>query len=485
MAEPKKDKVKISEFPKTFWVVIFFEFIERGSYYGVMSVLAEYLTEYLGFSYVGVGAIQGTVFPFLIYGLPIIMGAVGDRLGYRKTLMFAFSFLGLGYFITSQMTGYATVVLGLIVMGIGAGSFKPIISGTIAKVTDERTGSLGFGIYYWAINLGAFLFPLILVPTLKVYNAELKAFDISNVLLVAAIATGSMILPTIFIFREPDRQKGNKEDLWVIITGILKKIWMVILDWRFILFIFIYSWFWIVYFQMFGTVLWYVSNFVNATPLNEALKPILSVFGITWKFDVEAVTVINAGTIIALQLLISNIVKKTKPLPTMITGIMFGTIGMAILAMSNNIWIFIAGIIIFSLGEMTAHPKFISYLGIIAPRDKKATYMGFGFLYGVFGSFAGGLLGGILYPIFVKYPLFEGLKHKFAEIGAKITLTDDMKISQALELAKKAGLTTEQAASYAHTSELWLLFSSIGIVCIAGLLIYEKFIGTRTADDVK
>ena len=44
---------------------------------------------------------------------------------------------------------------------------------------------------------------------------------------------------------------------------------------------------------------------------------------------------------------------------------------------------------LFSIGEMTTHPKYISYVGQIAPRDKVATYMGFGFLYGVFGSFFG------------------------------------------------------------------------------------------------
>jgi dipeptide/tripeptide permease len=54
-------------------------------------------------------------------------------------------------------------------MGFGAGTFKPIISGTIAKVTDENTSSVGFGIFYWSINLGAFLFPMFLVPYLKYY----------------------------------------------------------------------------------------------------------------------------------------------------------------------------------------------------------------------------------------------------------------------------------------------------------------------------
>jgi len=60
------------------------------------------------------------------------------------------------------------------------------------------------------------------------------------------------------------------------------------------------------------------------------------------------------------------------------------------------VWLFIAGISIFSIGEMTAHPKYYSYVGLVAPQDKKAVYMGYAFLYGVFGSLIGSSFGGAL-----------------------------------------------------------------------------------------
>ncbi|NLF43009.1 MAG: MFS transporter, partial [Bacteroidales bacterium] len=94
--------------------------------------------------------------------------------------------------------------------------------------------------------------------------------------------------------------------------------------------------------------------------------------------------------------------KNTKPLGTMIVGIALGTIGMGILGISTSAWVFIAGIVIFSIGEMTAHPKFISYVGLIAPADKKALYLGYSFLYGVIGSGVGGILGALLYVRFVN-----------------------------------------------------------------------------------
>ncbi len=425
MSEKQTFLQTLRTFPKNYWVVIVFEFFERGSYYGMMSILSVYMTQELSFSKESVGVIKSTIQP-LLYILPILAGAIGDRFGYRKTLMFAFAFLGLGYFLTSQATDYALMFASLVIMGIGAGSFKPMISGTIARITDEKNSTLGFGIFYWSINLGAFLFPLILVPYLK------NNFGWEYVILASAIGTATMIIPTIFLYKEPQKPASTKK-----LPEVLKGMIMVLSDFKFIGLIVIYSGFWILYFQMFDSVLWYVKDYVDATDLNNFVNSTFALIGINlnWHFDIEHVTVINAGTIIFLQMVVSNIVKNTKALPTMIVGISMGTIGMAILAISSNIWIFIAGISIFSIGEMTAHPKFISYVGLIAPPDKKATYLGYSFLYGVLGSSIGGILGANMYVHFV----------------------DNLKDPQTL----------------------WLLFSLIGVVTIIGLLIYNKLVAPK------
>jgi len=116
----------------------------------------------------------------------------------------------------------------------------------------------------------------------------------------------------------------------------------------------------------------------------------------------------------------------------MIFGISLGSIGMAILAISPNPWIFLLSMFIFTLGEMIAHPKFIAYVGMIAPSDKKALYQGYSFLYGVIGSGVGGILGATLYVRFVE------------------------KLNQ--------------------PSFLWLTFSMIGVLTIIGLLLYNHFL---------
>ncbi|MGE0077473.1 MAG: MFS transporter [Bacteroidales bacterium] len=422
-------KSGIKSFPKNFWTAITMEFFERGSYYGVMSVLSVFLVLSvneggLGFSKESVGIIKSVITP-LLYVLPIISGAIADRFGYRKTLFFAFTVMSLGYFLTSISTTYVSVFASLLLMVLGAGVFKPIISGTIARSTDSSNSTLGFGIFYWSINLGAFISPLLLIP-------YLKQLGWNYIFIMAAVGTGWLLILNLLVYKEPKRPQTQKS-----LVQVLKEMILVIRDYKFILMIVIYSGFWILYFQMFDTVLWYLKEYMDMTPVDNFVNSFLSHFvsNPSWKFDAEHVTVINAGTIIALQLVISSIVKNTKALPTMITGIGLGTIGMGILAISSNAWIFILGLVIFSLGEMTAHPKFISYIGLIAPEDKKALYLGYSFLYGVIGSGIGGILGAHTYVKFVT------------KMG-------------------KPGL-------------LWFMFSLIGVATMLGLYLFNRYLAPK------
>jgi dipeptide/tripeptide permease len=427
--DSNQNKKGLTSFSRNFWTVIVMEFFERGSYYGVMSVLSVYLVldsaqGGLGFSKESVGVIKSVITP-LLYLLPILSGAIADQFGYRKTLIFSFIVMSTGYFFTSLSSSYWPVFASLLLMVTGAGFFKPIISGTIARCTDESNSSLGFGVYYWSINLGAFAFPLFLVP-------YLKAIGWNYIFIMAAVITGSLLFLALFGYQEPDRQ-AVKKSIGQVLSGTL----LVLKDFRFVLMIAIYSCFWILYFQMFDTVLWYLTEQIDMTPVNNAVNSFLKLFieNPTWKFEAEHVTVINAFTIILLQLVVSKIVKNAKALPTMIAGVALGTIGMGILAISPSAWIFITGMIVFTLGEMTAHPKFISYVGIIAPPDKKALYLGYSFLYGVIGSGIGGILGAFTYEHFVTKMGRPGL--------------------------------------------LWLMFSGIGVLTMIGLLLYHNYLAPK------
>jgi dipeptide/tripeptide permease len=366
------------------------ELFERAAYYGMNSVLAVYLTASvakggLGFGVQAVGFLQGIVYA-ATYVIPILGGALADRYGYRRMLMVAFSLLTAGYFATGYMSTYGLVFLSLLIMATGSGLFKPIISGTIARTTDESNSAFGFGIYYWAINVGAFLAPLLV--------SVLKGFSWRYVFVASACYTAAMLLPTVFVYREPARP-ANTRKLGNVLLGAAE----VLGDSRFMLMIVLYSGFWILYFQQFGSILWYLRDFIDRAPVSHAVTSLLNSVGLPWTFvfDAEHVTVIDAGMIILLQVFVSRIVKNRPALPTMITGMIIGGSGFVILALWHSAWMFVAGIAVFAIGEMTAHPKYYSFVGLVAPPDRKAVYMGYAFLYGVFGSLLGANLGAFMY----------------------------------------------------------------------------------------
>ena len=85
----------LTSFPRVFWVANGMELFERAAYYGLNSVLAVYLTASpatggLGFGEQAVGFLQGIVYA-ATYVIPILGGALADRYGYRRMLLFAFS----------------------------------------------------------------------------------------------------------------------------------------------------------------------------------------------------------------------------------------------------------------------------------------------------------------------------------------------------------------------------------------------------------
>jgi len=436
MIEKVKKKNILTTFPRTFWVANLMELFERGAYYGLNALLAVYLVKELNFREQSVGLLQGFVYA-LTYVLPILGGALADRLGYRKMLIVAFSLLTIGYFAAGNFDTFGLIFLFLLIMATGSGLFKPIITGTVARTTTEENSGFGFGVYYWCINLGAVIGPL--------FAIWIKGFSWKYIFFSSALWCFLMLLPATFIYKDPERPESTKP-----IRQVLAEALLVLGNSRFMLLIAVYSCFWILYFQMFGSVLWYMVDFIHRAPVDEFLARL----GWPHGFDPGHVTVINAATIVLLVVLVSRITTKMKAIPVMAVGIAIGSVGFLILALTSSAWMFVLSIAVFSIGEMTAHPKYYSYVGLIAPQDKKAVYMGYAFLYGVFGSLIGTNLGAVLYENILK-PVVPSARA----------------VEAGLPLAAEAAT---QAKSF------WLIFAVLGGVCLLGMLLYNRFFSEET-----
>ena len=152
--------------PRALFALFMVELWERFSYYGMRALLVLYMTAEIisgGFGFAdakayGIYAAYGA----LVYLTPIIGGYFADKMiGFRKAIIWGSILMAAGQytlFLNDQFTFY----LGLALLVVGNGFFKPNISSMIGKFYKEgdsrRDGA--FTIFYMGINIGAFLTPL-------------------------------------------------------------------------------------------------------------------------------------------------------------------------------------------------------------------------------------------------------------------------------------------------------------------------------------
>jgi POT family proton-dependent oligopeptide transporter len=166
MEQPKPGFVQqIKSLPRTFYVANTMEIFERMAWYGMFTPLALYLRDSpahggLGLKEEEAGTIIGIVL-FALYLMPVITGALGDRFGYKKMFLLAYAILTPCYYLLGTFSTYSGFLLGFMFVAVGAAIFKPVVVGTVARVTNEQTSQLGFGIFYMMVNVGGFLGPAI------------------------------------------------------------------------------------------------------------------------------------------------------------------------------------------------------------------------------------------------------------------------------------------------------------------------------------
>ena len=116
----------------------------------------------------------------------------------------------------------------------------------------------------------------------------------------------------------------------------------------------------------------------------------------------EYIINVNAGAIIFFQVLVSYLVTRLKPFTTIFWGVVITVVSFAILVFGTLGWVVVAGLFVFSFGEMMASPKSKEYTGKIAPPDKVAMYMGYFYWCVALGNLFGGILSGQLYAAFAR-----------------------------------------------------------------------------------
>jgi len=377
---------KRTPFPPVFWVANLVEVLERFAYYGIYLGFGIYM-EYLGYTKAQLGVVQ-TVFLFFSYMIPIISGTFADRFGFKKVLIVSYLAYLPSILLLIVTKSFSGIVLIMLSIGLAAGIFKPLISGTVRAVTDRTNKTLGFGIFYAMVNVGASFGPII--------AGRLRAISWNYAFLAAAIAIGFMLLITIFFYKEPERQIEG-----VTLRKKFRDMYLALSDGKFVLFLlFLGVFFWIPFWAFFNLLAIYVDRNLDTATLYLNLKSVfgkgLATFfshaddGGTRRLLGE--TISHTGYIVMIfQVLISRIFERFKTLPSFLFGLFVAALGFLVLGyakISVPAWVFL-GILLFAIGEMISSPRIQEYITWIAPKEKAGLYMGTNFLAVGLGAFSG------------------------------------------------------------------------------------------------
>lgn len=368
-------------FHPAFWVANGSELFERLAFYGQQAVLALFLNQQLKLSSEQTGSLMG-YFGFAVFFLPVLGGALADRFGFRKTLAFAYLVLTLGYFLLGSLSsGWMEparnalplfwLVLGiLLVTALGPSFVKPCVVGTTATASTENVRSLGYSIYYTLVNIGGMLGPLL--ASLVVHRLGLGR---EYVFFVSSFTTALMFLVIVLYFREPERA-GQRE-----VTSVgqaLGNIFRALMNWRFLLFLLIFSGFWVVFWQEFVALPLYIHDYVNPD------------------FNIELLLSVDPATVIAFQIVVSMLTRKIPTFAAMTLGTLITGVSWFFLTLGNSTWMFVVALVVLALGEMTQSPRYYEYISRLAPPGQQGLYMGTAFLPIAIGYLIAGRLGGYL-----------------------------------------------------------------------------------------
>ena len=366
-------------FERPFWVANISELFERLSYYAAFASLARYLHETLNFRVEQASSLTG-LFGGLVWFLAAFGGALADRLGFRRSLSLAYLILSGSYFLLGSLGASwlapvrsalplgVLVALVLMLPALGVALVKPCVVGTTARASRENVRSIGYSIYYTLVNIGGAAGPF-------VASWVHQHMRVENVFRVAAVSVFAMFFAVLLFFKEP-RRSGEVQT--ASLKDAVKNFVTVLSNPRFMLFLLIFSGYWVVYWQEFIILPLYIHDYINP------------------KTDTELMLVTGPLTVIALQMVVSFLSQKIPSFRAIILGTLISGLAWVLLIVHPTVPMAIATLVVVSLGEITQSPRYYEYISRLAPPGQQGTYMGFAFMPIGIGSLIGGWFGGKL-----------------------------------------------------------------------------------------
>lgn len=407
-------------FQRPFWVANGTELFERLAYYGPSAVMAIYLHEHLGLTSEQSTWLIG-YYGFIVWFMPVVGGALADRFGFRRTLVGAFLLLTVGYFLLGSLSAswmapvrealplFALMHILMLVPALGPAVVKPVVVGTTARAAAENVRSVGYSIYYTVVNIGAAIGPI-------AASFVRTSVGVENVFLVSAGITFAMAIVTLLFYQEPDRRN---EPQTTSIAAAFRNLVKVLGNGRFVLFLLIFSGFWVTFWQQYISLPIYVRDYVNKDA------------------NIDRLLAVEATTVILTTFLATYLMRKVPAFTAIIVGVLLSSLSWLILTQGSGTPYIVAALIVLALGEVTQAPRYYEYMSRLAPPGQQGLFMGYAFLPIGIGYLIGGRTAG-------------WLLHYFGEVLHRPAL-------------------------------MWYVVSGLGLLTGAALIVYDRFVQPSAA----
>ena len=372
-------------FERPFWVANISEIFERLSYYAVFAALARYLHEALQFPSEQATSLSG-IFGGAVWVMAIFGGALADRIGFRRALSLAYFILSCSYFLVGSIAEpwlgpvRNVVPLGLMVgvilflPALGVALVKPSVVGTTARASKENVRSIGYSIYYTLVNIGSFLGPFLAGWV----HAHMR---VENVFRLAALSVFLMFIGVLIFFREPRQEQMHQT---VSLGQVARNLVTVLGNGRFVLFLLIFSGYWIVFWQQYLILPIYIHDYIDPSVKTE------------W------VLITDPLIVITMTVAINALTRKIPSFRAVVLGTLITALGWVVIGLHQSVWAAVVTLAIVALGEIIQSPRYYEYISRLAPPGQQGTYMGFAFLPIGIGSLIGGKFGGMLIHHFAE-----------------------------------------------------------------------------------
>ncbi len=368
-------------FPRVFYIANALELLERLAFYGVYVNLVVYLHDEAHLDDVETGSLLG-LFALVRSWLPVPVGGLADRLGFRKSLVISFALYAVAYALLFAVPASAAAggiglargsayaaVLG---MAVGGSFLKPVIPGCVQRYAPPARRGAGFAVFYAMINTGS-----VVGKTLA--KVVRTAVSLRATVLTSVVASAFALGVTLAAFREPEAPRGEGPAPAARPAGEeLARIVAALRNVRLVVFLTLVSGYYLLLEQFYQTFPPYI---VRAFGENAPR---------------EYITLINPLAIATLQIFVARLTRRLEPLAAMIGGICLGATSMLVMGLFPSIAGACAAFFVFAFAEMVYTPRFYEYVGSFAPRGQEGLYMGIAFVPQGVGGLAGGVLSGRL-----------------------------------------------------------------------------------------